>query len=413
MHRSLFICLLLLSGACDNRANVQCEQSSNCDLGAGGMCQRAPTGNQWCSYPDSGCPSGYRYSNQATGDGLSGSCVETSETPEVDAGVTRSDSGVDGQSTPTAALSCAALASTCGANGNDSCCNSPEVPGGTYYRGYDLAGDSNSGDTNFPATVSTFRLDKYEVTVGRFRAFVESGMGTQANPPLAGTGAHPNLPDSGWDANWNASLPADTAGLVAALKKSAFPQQVIATWTDVRGDNENRPVNLVSWYVAMAFCVWDQGYLPTEAEWNYAAAGGNQQRAYPWSVPAKSTSIDAMHASYYDQQNCTGDGAPGCVLADFALVGTKPLGDGRWGQSDLAGNVEEWTLDWTPAAARTFPTPCTDCANLDSTQTNKVHRGGGFNTAVAELRTGSRRISGIGPDARFDVTGFRCARNAL
>src|SRR5215468_7497372 len=85
--------------------------------------------------------------------------------------------------------SCMTLPATCGASGNDSCCNSPDVPGGTYYRSYDLAGDANSGNTNYPATVSSFRLDKYEVTVGRFRAFVNSGMGTQSNPPLTLTGA--------------------------------------------------------------------------------------------------------------------------------------------------------------------------------------------------------------------------------
>ena len=43
------------------------------------------------------------------------------------------------------------------------------MPGGTFYRSYDLAGDFYSGNMGFPATVSDFRLDTYEVTVGRFR----------------------------------------------------------------------------------------------------------------------------------------------------------------------------------------------------------------------------------------------------
>src|SRR5689334_19563550 len=59
--------------------------------------------------------------------------------------------------------SCAGLAKTCGASGNDSCCNSSEILGGTYYRSYDLAGDAMSGNMDYPATVNGFRLDKYEV----------------------------------------------------------------------------------------------------------------------------------------------------------------------------------------------------------------------------------------------------------
>jgi hypothetical protein len=61
--------------ACNNRANVQCETDPNCNLTTGGVCAPASTGNQWCAYPDPGCPSGYRYSDLDVGDGLSGVCV--------------------------------------------------------------------------------------------------------------------------------------------------------------------------------------------------------------------------------------------------------------------------------------------------------------------------------------------------
>jgi len=145
---------------------------------------------------------------------------------------------------------------------------------------------------DYPATISNFRLDKYEVTVGRFRAFVEAGMGTQASPPMSNAGAHANIPGSGWDAVWNTSLAAGTAELVSALKCSNI-KVGWHTWTDLPGDNENRPMNCISWYEAMAFCAWDGGFLPTEAEWNYAATGGDLQRAYPWSSRAAPLAIDS------------------------------------------------------------------------------------------------------------------------
>ena len=56
----------------------------------------------------------------------------------------------------------------------ESCCTSPEVPGGTYFRNYYNNGKSGPTQEAHPATVSNFRLDKYLVTVGRFRRFVEA-----------------------------------------------------------------------------------------------------------------------------------------------------------------------------------------------------------------------------------------------
>ena len=87
------------------------------------------------------------------------------------------------------AVSCETLAPTCGPMGDAPCCDSPTVVGGTFYRGYDVAADLAYTDMSHPATVSNFRLDTYEVTVGRFRQFVAAGQGTQASPPAAGAGA--------------------------------------------------------------------------------------------------------------------------------------------------------------------------------------------------------------------------------
>src|SRR5262245_49104618 len=123
----------------------------------------------------------------------------------------------------------------CGPMGNAPCCDSKPVPGGTFLRGYDVAADMMFADMTSPATVSSFRLDTYEVTVGRFRQFVEAGMGTQLSPPAPGAGAHGNIPNSGWDSAWNPSLAADTSALRAALQCNPS----YYTWSDAPGNNEN------------------------------------------------------------------------------------------------------------------------------------------------------------------------------
>jgi len=288
--------------------------------------------------------------------------------------------------------SCQGLPETCGPQGDEDCCRSLPVPGGTFLRGYDGVSYTS---TSLPATVSGFHADRFEVTVGRFRRFVESGWATQQAPPAAGVGAHPSLAGSGWDAAWNTSLPADDAALRASLDCEFSP-----TWTDAAGANETRPVNCVSFYLAFAFCAWDEARLPTETESLYLGAGGDQQRAYPWSVPATSVAIDPSYANY----SCTGDGsAPGvCGLPDFLRVGSRsPKGDGRFGHADLAGSVWEWALD----VAGSQPLSCTDCAVLSGGQ-NRILRGGGFNNAADALLVSFR--NGTPPGDRLNTLGFRC-----
>lgn len=299
-------------------------------------------------------------------------------------------------------------ATTCGATGDDDCCASLVVSGGSYDRSYDKAGDVNSGDTSSPAKVSTFRLDKYEVTVARFRAFVEAGMGVAAQPPAPSSGAHKNTAGSGWQKAWNSNLASDTPSLKADLLCSTN-NPTTSTWTDAPTGSENRPINCLSWYEAMAFCIWDDGYLPTEAEWNYAAAGGSAQRPYPWSKSGTDLTLDTMHASYAVGGDCLGDGMPGCAATDLLPVGSTSEGAGLYGQFDLAGNAFEWTLDWS---SPTYPAPCMDCAYLTPPSTGsgtRVRRGGSFKLASTNLRTGNR--NNLDPTTLFDGSGVRCARS--
>jgi formylglycine-generating enzyme required for sulfatase activity len=242
-------------------------------------------------------------------------------------------------------------------------------------------------DPAFVAAVGAFQLDRFEVTVGRFRQFVVAGTAVQARPPAAGSGAHDAIAGSGWDPAWNTRLAADRAALASALECDPTHQ----TWTSTAASNEILPINCATWFEAMAFCAWDGGYLPTEAEWNFAASGGEEHRAYPWSSPSDSLAIDG---TYYH-----GASQPG-------PVGGKPAGDGPWGHADLAGNLNERTLD---AAITPLPLPCIDCANLSpSPSLSRVLRGGSHAFGVGNVRA-ARRFTSVGPASRAPHEGFRCA----
>ena len=148
----------------------------------------------------------------------------------------------------------------------------------------------------------------------------------------------------------------------------------------------------------------DGGFLPTEAEWNYAAAGGGEmdgQREYPWG-----SGIDPSYANY----DCTGDGSAAgqCAKSDILPVGARPNGNGKWGQADLAGSMWEWNLDWYKALP--FPMiPCNNCANTkDVNASTRVTRGGSFYNLASFPRAATR--SGDPPTFRGYGTGARCLR---
>ena len=281
-------------------------------------------------------------------------------------------------------ISCIGLAPTCGPAHDGTCCDSLRVPGGTFLRSYDVGQDAIYTDNSNPATVAAFYLDRYEVTVGRFKAFVAAGVPAPAN----GAGAHSLIANSGWDSTWNTNLDAST--IVTGLTSCS---------TSNYSGADNLPLNCVTWYEAFAFCIWDGGYLPTEAEWNYAATGGNEQRAYPWSSPPSSIAIDCSQASYDTCGTMTPVGQ------------TSPQGDGRWGHADLAGNVWEKTLDWYVGSDNGgyASASCDNCANL-VTQSTRAVRGGGWNGALSVARPAYRYYDP--PTDRYVEMGMRCAKPA-
>lgn len=302
-----------------------------------------------------------------------------------------------------ASASCADLAPMCGPSGDADCCASSAVAGGTFDRGRDVATDGMFSDTAHPATVPPFELDVYEVTVGRYRRFVDAGMGTRSTPPDPGAGARVLggvAGRGGWGAAWDNHLFSTPP---ANLHVDLDCDPTHPAWTTEPGSNEAASMSCVTWYEAFAFCVWDGGFLPTEAEWMFAAAGGDEQRAYPWSEPAGSLAVDCSFANYSinypDGPHCTGIGHP-------SDVGISPRGDGRWGHADLGGNVGEWVLDGYAASYEDGP--CDGCANLDDTG-DRVLRGGDWANAAPSLRASYRNHTDPGTN-RDPKIGFRCAR---
>jgi sulfatase modifying factor 1 len=311
-----------------------------------------------------------------------------------------SDAGCGGGMTPCSCLTGGAGLTNCGPN-QESCCTSPSVDGGAFVRGYDGV---TYTDASAPATVSPFRLDKYEVTVGRFRQFV-SAVVSGGWVPAAGAGKHAylnggqglNVTSGGYEPGWDAADDVEVRSLPNGLSCDATYE----TWTTSPASNENLPITCETWSQAYAFCIWDGGFLPSQAESNFAAAGGggsSGQRAYPWSVPSTDTTISCAQANY--------DPGFACVSGPVNAVGSEsPAGDGAFGQADLAGNVWEWSLDsWA-----NYVTPCIDCTYLtEGTFPLRVIRGGAHDDNAAGVLVSYS--FGFAPTQASATFGVRCAR---
>ncbi|MFA7335019.1 MAG: SUMF1/EgtB/PvdO family nonheme iron enzyme [Kiritimatiellia bacterium] len=171
---------------------------------------------------------------------------------------------------------------------------------------------------------------------------------------------------------------------------------------------DNRPVTLVSWHEARAYCDWlnhrlpalpdntiarllEAGWrfaLPSEMEWEKAARGGLRNKAYPWGDDA-----DPNRANYEN----TG-------IGDTSAVGCFPAND--YGLHDMSGNMWEWTRSlhrdypYRPEDGREKP----DAENEDG----RIVRGGGWGNLPGEARCACRRTARL--DGHY---GFPCFRVVL
>jgi formylglycine-generating enzyme len=263
---------------------------------------------------------------------------------------------------------------------------------------------------NAPASVSTFRLDMFVVTVGRFRAFINAWDNIGYRPP-PNSGKHTHL-NSGqgllmegttnvYESGWDTSDAADIATDITDWTTNLTANMTSPSWTQTPGGNERLPIVGVQWPEAYAFCIWDGGFLPSDNELAYAQSGGSQQLLYPWG----STTPDCSYADY------------GFCSSIVESVGFLPNGNGLWGQSDLVGNAWQWTVSWSNA----YQVPCVDCTSQVECGgegcSGKAIRGGSFNNDNTYLPPGAQNDENSLDDnnartasGTYADVGFRCAR---
>ena len=275
--------------------------------------------------------------------GSSGS--ESSAAAGVDPGGSTASGTDDTRSTP------------CGQARNDSANYNVEVciPSGTFSMGSTSANLPTGHVSHNPVhavTLEAFLIDAYEVTVARYRACVVAGTCDEPGTDLA----------SG------------------------------CTYTTEVSTAEKMPISCITANQASGFCVWDGGRrLPTEAEWERAAAG-TSGNVYPWGA-----TFDCDHAVLAALNACKAE------YATPTDVGSHSLGQTPEGLFDLAGNVAEWVKDWTGV----YPSTAVTDPQGPSSGTSRIVRGGSYKSLAIDGQTFIRTTVS---ESVVGANGIRCAR---
>ena len=176
----------------------------------------------------------------------------------------------------------------------------------------------------------------------------------------------------------------------------AYARAVGASLPPILGfpQGDDHPVVNVSWSDAEAFCRWAGGRLPSEAEWERAARGGEDRKKYPWG-----------NAISHDDANYGGTGG-----RDFweKTSPVRSFAANGYGLFDMAGNVWEWVEDWYDEGYYARP-PSSDPKGAGGGDW-RVLRGGSWSGSPRRLRVSGRNFGP--PGGRNLNDGFRCARDA-
>jgi formylglycine-generating enzyme required for sulfatase activity len=233
-----------------------------------------------------------------------------------------------------------------------------DIEGGPFEMGKD--------EEAHKISLEAFKLARYPVTNAQFRAFIKDGGYKKKKYWTA----------AGWE--W--------------LSKNSQTQGLL---DDPYYGIDNRPVVGITWYEAVAYVNWlaDKSgtpyRLPTEAEWERAAAG-TEGRRYPFGNRAHDEVANARDAG----------------IGQTTAVGVFPGDQTPEGLFDMAGNVWEWCS----SLAKPYPYVVNNGReNLEGSD-SRILRGGSFDSARRAIHSTERRP--VDPHAVVSLIGFRVAADA-
>jgi formylglycine-generating enzyme len=277
------------------------------------------------------------------------------------------------------------------------------LPGGCFLMGTDYKGGfpaDGEGPVR-PVTVSAFDIDTFPVTNEDFAAFA------------AATGYRTEAERFGWSFVFWAHIAKHRFDQVVEDTVAAAPwwcKVPGAFWRRPEGPGSNidhkmtHPVVHVSWNDASAYASWSGKDLPTEAQWEYAARGGLDQKLYPWG---DELTPDGKHrCNIWQGRFPTHDSAED-GYAGTCSVDSFPPND--YGLYSVTGNVWEWCADWFHTGFTSAP--LRDPAGPPRGE-GKVMKGGSFLCHASycnRYRVAARTQNS--PDSSASNIGFRCVRS--
>ena len=250
--------------------------------------------------------------------------------------------------------------------------------------------------------VASFLVSTETVTNSEFARFVEA------------TGYETEAEKFGWSFVFHLFVSEETKRAVKQAVGGANWWWKVegADWRHPEGPDSNvderqfHPAIHVSWNDAIAYCNWTDARLPTEAEWEYMARGGLEQKLYPWGddlTPNEQFLCNIWQGRFPDL-NTAMDGYVGTAPARSF----KPNGFGIY---NVAGNVWEWCSDWFSTNFHVNG-PHKNPQGAATGQA-KVVRGGSYLCHYSycnRYRVAARTANT--PDSSTGNMGFRIVRNA-